>query len=485
MSYNPNNPNGQATKANSGPVVIASDQAASIASDGTNMALMVGQAATNFVFSTVNSTTSQLAASATFTGTIESVVNQQSYSILLTSDQPGTLTLNQLIDAGGTRLAQTTAFAITAGTPFARSGVMNGNYAQVTFQNTGASTTTTLRIDTAYGTIPSATALNNAPSAINEINGTAISLGSKVSASSFPVVIASDQATLNTNRPDLFITGQAAQTALVNNIIPATAGATATDASGYRSGTVQLIAPAGTYTTGAVIFEGSNDNINFQTVPVYSQLITTGTPIVAAITLVTTTPLIYSFPINFRYIRVRISTAISGASAQVQAFTRLSQAAWTPAVFQVAQNTAASLATTATIASGTVTTVSTVTSVTAVAALNSVATTNGLSIGTVVTTATPATNSIKATAGRLHHISIGNPNASAVYLKIWNVAAPTLGTTAANMNYLIPATSQTTIPINDVGLYFSTAIVVAVTGGISLTDNTAISAGCAVSYSWI
>ena len=138
-----------------------------------------------------------------------------------------------------------------------------------------------------------------------------------------------------------------------------------------------------------------------------------------------------------------------------------------------------------TISSGTVTTVSTVASVTAVAALNSVATTNGLSIGTVVTAATPATTSIKATAGRLFHISVGNPNASAAYLKVFNVAAPTLGTTAANMNYLIPATSQTTIPINDIGLYFSTAIVVAVTGGISLTDNTSISSGCSVSYSWI
>jgi hypothetical protein len=72
-----------------------------------------------------------------------------------------------------------------------------------------------------------------------------------------------------------------------------------------------------------------------------------------------------------------------------------------------------------------------------------------------------------------------------VYLKIYNVAAPTLGTTAANMNYLIPATSQTTIPINDVGLFFSTAIVFAVTGAIGLTDNTGITAGCAVSYSWI
>lgn len=134
------------------------------------------------------------------------------------------------------------------------------------------------------------------------------------------------------------------------------------------------------------------------------------------------------------------------------------------------------------VSSGTITTVSTVT---AVSAINSVATTNGLSIGTVVTSPTPSTNSIKATAGRLMFMYVSNPNAAAVYLKIFNVAAPTLGTTSANMNFMIPASSAIAIPINPIGLFFSTAIVTAVTGGIALADNTAITSGCALSYSWI
>lgn len=188
--------------------------------------------------------------------------------------------------------------------------------------------------------------------------------GQATSANSAPVVIASDQSSIPIVEPDLFFTGQTAQTSLINNIIPATASANATDASGYRSASVQLVCPAGTYTTGQVIFEGSNDNVNFQTIPVYSQLILTGTPIVAAITLATTTSLVYTFPIQTRYIRVRIAVAITGASAQVQAFTRLSQAAWSPAILQVAQGTAANLNTTATIGSGTITTVTTVGSVT-------------------------------------------------------------------------------------------------------------------------
>ena len=150
-------------------------------------------------------------------------------------------------------------------------------------------------------------------------------------------------AVVNEQIQDLYFTGQAAQTATINNIIPATASANATDATGYRSGSVQLICPAGTYTTGAVIFEGSNDNTNFVTIPVYSQLVLTGTPIVAAITLVTTTNLVYTFPISTRYIRVRISTAVTGASASVRAFTKLSQKSWSPAVYQVAQGTAGNL----------------------------------------------------------------------------------------------------------------------------------------------
>ena len=287
--------------------------------------------------------------------------------------------------------------------------------------------------------------------------------------------------------PDLYITGQSAQTALVNNIIPATAGSAATDALGYHSATVQLICPAGTYTTGAVIFEGSNDNVNFQTIPVYSQLILTGTPIVAAITLVTTTQLVYTFPIQTRYIRCRISTAISGASAQVQAFTKLSVAPWSPGIMQVAQSTGANLnaaiSSLPTLAS--VTTVSTVTSVSAVAAVNSVATTNGLSLVTQISPTTPAALSVKTTAGRLHFLHVGNPNTSAVYVKVFNAASVTLGTTSAAMNFYIPASSAFALPINDVGLYFSAGIFVAVTGAASLTDNTAITTGCEINLSYI
>lgn len=179
--------------------------------------------------------------------------------------------------------------------------------------------------------------------------------GSATSANSAPVVIASDQGSINVAIPDLFVTGQATQTATVNNILTAASGSTATDLLNYYSASVQITS---TGTAGTFIFEGSNDNVNFQALPVFSQLILTGTPITAAITA-SATQLVYTFPVTTRYIRVRIATTITGGS--IQAFSKFMTQSFTPAILQVAQTTAANLATTATIASGTVTTVSTVT----------------------------------------------------------------------------------------------------------------------------
>jgi len=183
---------------------------------------------------------------------------------------------------------------------------------------------------------------------ISKVGGSSIALGATTGASSLPVTIATDYFT------DTYITGASAQTAAVNNILPASSGATATDALGYRSGSVQVTS---TGTAGTFIFEGSNDNTNFQSIPVWNQLILTGTPITAAITA-SASQLIYTFPINFRYVRLRIATTITGGS--IQAFTKLSQAPWTPAINQIAQATAGNL----NVNVGTLPTLATVSSVT-------------------------------------------------------------------------------------------------------------------------
>lgn len=150
----------------------------SIVSGGNNFPIAIG--ATNYIVSTVNSTAAQLASGATFNGVVETTFNQQSYSILIVTDQPGILTIKNYIDAAGAQLAQSTVFNVPI-SGFARSGVVNGNYFSISFQNTGPSSTVTLRIDTAYGTIPSATQLNNGPVGLMEINGNSVSTGYGVS----------------------------------------------------------------------------------------------------------------------------------------------------------------------------------------------------------------------------------------------------------------------------------------------------------------
>lgn len=192
------------------------------------------------------------------------------------------------------------------------------------------------------------------------------SLGQKVSASSMPVVIASDQV-VNTTLPDLFITGQSAQTAIINNILPSTSSATATDCSGYKSFSIQV---ASTATAGTYIVEGSNNNVDFEPVPIYNQALTI--PIISVSTIIASaTKVIWTGSVQFRYLRLRIVTTLTGGS--VQAFTRLSQNSFAQTIQNVSQSTAANL--NATVA-GALTSVGTITTVTGVTTVSSITSAN-------------------------------------------------------------------------------------------------------------
>lgn len=125
--------------------------------------LPIQPAAAYYVAATGNSTTSQLTAGSTFTGSIEDVLSQPSVSILITCDQPCTLTINQYIDGSGVYKASTHTYTLTANQNFARSFTINANYFNLTLQNTGAASTTTLNINTYYGTIATA---GQAPAAV-------------------------------------------------------------------------------------------------------------------------------------------------------------------------------------------------------------------------------------------------------------------------------------------------------------------------------
>lgn len=171
----------QVSAANPLPVALRDTSGAAISSlaSGTGaVGLLVAQGATEYFFSTVNSSTANLAAGATFTGTIESIIQEQTVSVLVTSDQSGTLTFNQYVDLAGTRPVKPLTFQVLAGVGLSISRPCNGNYYNVTFKNNGSATTTTLNINTAFGNIPPSTGLGNLPMSLDEINGTATTCSS-------------------------------------------------------------------------------------------------------------------------------------------------------------------------------------------------------------------------------------------------------------------------------------------------------------------
>ena len=133
-------------------------------------------------------------------------------------------------------------------------------------------------------------------------------LGQAAMASSAPVVFSTDMMVTK-------ITGQSAQTATVNNILTTTAGSAAIDVSNFRSFSIQVIS---TGTAGTYIFEGSNDNVNFQAIPVYPQS-TSPTP--QTTYTASASQFIFYGACSFTYLRVRIATTITGGS--IQAFTAL------------------------------------------------------------------------------------------------------------------------------------------------------------------
>ena len=139
---------------------------------------------------------------------------------------------------------------------------------------------------------------------------------------------------------DLYFTGQAAQTATIQNIISTSASVNATDVTGFSSGSIQIVS---TGTGGTFIFEGANDtptSANYVTIPVWNSTIQTGTPTTAAITA-SVSSILYIFPVNYRYIRVRIATTITGGS--IQAFTTIKKANFTGSSLQISQSSTANL----------------------------------------------------------------------------------------------------------------------------------------------
>lgn len=135
----------------------------------------------NFEFiSTNNSSTANLAAGATFTGTADDIKDADVVHVVFFATQNCTLVLDQSPD--GTNWDITDSFSYSASNGFSTSVTAVAQYYRIRVTNTGASSTTSLRLQSQYS---------------SSIAAVPRSLGQKVSTQSFPVVLASDQSTLN------------------------------------------------------------------------------------------------------------------------------------------------------------------------------------------------------------------------------------------------------------------------------------------------
>lgn len=213
------------------------------------------------------------------------------------------------------------------------------------------------------------------------------------------------------------------------------------DCNAYRSVSIQCTSMG---TTGVVTPEWSNDNTTWIAATVFTASGGSQTTISAAGLLIV--------PTAARYLRLRMSTATTaGTTSFVTLLLDDDHSVWL-ATQAVALNAGTN-------------------AIGDVGFQYRANNTGAASFVSVLSPATPAAATIKAAAGRLVGYNLHNSAASLRSVKIFNVAAPTLGTTAASFEIDIPAGGQVFMNFPG-GLGFSTAMTYIVTSAKGLTDNT-------------
>ena len=100
----------------------------------------------------------------------------------------------------------------------------------------------------------------------------------------------------------------------------------------------------------------------------------------------------------------------------------------------------------------------------------------GYTSARVQSAASTNATSVKAAAGQVYVIALGNNGASAAYLKLYNKASvPTVGTDIPVATYLVPAGGNLIAPFRG-GKPFTAGIAYAITGAGGDSDATAIAA---------
>ncbi len=124
-----------------------------------------------------------------------------------------------------------------------------------------------------------------------------------------------------------------------------------------------------------------------------------------------------------------------------------------------------------------------ITSMTPLQTQVSAATSGGAAYSNLIAPGTPATQTVKSAAGSVVAIRAFNTSSSVAFLKFFDVSGTiTLGTTSANYQFPIPANTAgagVVIPLPELRSH-ANSIKWAVTGAISYTDNTAITANTVV-----
>lgn len=113
--------------------------------------------------------------------------------------------------------------------------------------------------------------------------------------------------------------------------------------------------------------------------------------------------------------------------------------------------------------------------------------------GTTYNLVTAASNNlanIKSTAGNLFEITVSNPTATPIYVKLYNKAtAPVVASDVPVLTIAVPATAagvgEKTINFGAIGKRFATGISIAAVGGAAATDATNAVAGVQINGTYI
>lgn len=261
-----------------------------------------------------------------------------------------------------------------------------------------------------------------------------------------------------------------------------------TDVGNYTHVSVQI---TGQGTSSVVNFQGSNDGTNWASHSlVFAGQVGASVPVTSS-----NTTNVYAGPLTTRYFRLNVTGISAGTTAGTVIF---STGASSPLTNQVSVTQSGTFTvqpgntanTTAWLVTGTGGTFPATQSGTWTVQPGNTAnttpwyvkqqaqTTGGATPYQLISAATTNATNVKASAGTVYGIqAYNNSTTTNAYLKIYNKAsAPTVGTDTPIKTILLPFGGGSNIPIPDVGIALGTGIAFAITGGMAVSDTTAVAA---------